>query len=51
MCLHRHGDPITCVLSDRTVRGAWGGIDEHGRSLLHHDGVVTAVSAGDIITS
>jgi BirA family biotin operon repressor/biotin-[acetyl-CoA-carboxylase] ligase len=51
MCLHRHGDPITCVLSDRTVRGGWGGIDEHGRALLHHDGVVTAVSAGDIITS
>lgn len=49
MCSHRDGDPITCVLADRTVIGHWRGIDDHGRALLQSDRETIAVSAGDII--
>lgn len=49
LSIHRDGDPVSCVLNDRTVTGTWAGIDEHGRALLRADGGVTAVSAGDII--
>jgi BirA family transcriptional regulator, biotin operon repressor / biotin---[acetyl-CoA-carboxylase] ligase len=49
LSIHRTGDAITCVLGDRTVSGAWGGIDEHGRALLKHRDQTIAVSAGDLI--
>ncbi|HKO56115.1 MAG TPA: biotin--[acetyl-CoA-carboxylase] ligase [Thermoanaerobaculia bacterium] len=49
LAVHQPGDRITCVLGDRTVSGAWAGIDEHGRALLRQGGEVVAVSAGDLI--
>jgi BirA family biotin operon repressor/biotin-[acetyl-CoA-carboxylase] ligase len=47
--VHASGDPIECVVGDRTLSGAWRGIDEHGRALLERDGETTPVSAGDLI--
>ncbi len=47
--IHQTGDRIDCILGDRTVSGAWAGIDEHGRALLRQDGETLAVSAGDLI--
>jgi BirA family biotin operon repressor/biotin-[acetyl-CoA-carboxylase] ligase len=49
LSIHREGDAVTCNLGDRTVSGAWAGIDEHGRALLKHGDQTTAVSAGDLI--
>lgn len=48
--IHQSGDAIECVLADRTVSGAWSGIDEHGRAMLRRDnGETVAISAGDLI--
>jgi BirA family biotin operon repressor/biotin-[acetyl-CoA-carboxylase] ligase len=49
LAIHQRGDRISSVVGDRTYSGTWGGIDDHGRALLQHDGEVTAVSAGDLI--
>ena len=49
LSVHQRGDRITCVLGDRTVTGAWEGIDEHGRALLRNGAETIAVSAGDLI--
>jgi BirA family biotin operon repressor/biotin-[acetyl-CoA-carboxylase] ligase len=49
LAIHQPGDRITCVLGEKTVSGAWAGIDEHGRALLRQGGEVLAVSAGDLI--
>jgi BirA family biotin operon repressor/biotin-[acetyl-CoA-carboxylase] ligase len=49
LCIHKPGDRIQSVLTDRTVSGTWSGIDEDGRALLRHGTEVTAVSAGDLI--
>jgi len=49
LSVHRPGDRITCVLGDRTIEGAWSGIDEHGRALLRDGGETVRVSAGDLI--
>ena len=49
LSVHRDGDPITCVVGDRTVAGAWAGIDEHGRALLRRGSETIAISAGDFI--
>jgi BirA family biotin operon repressor/biotin-[acetyl-CoA-carboxylase] ligase len=49
LAVHQAGDPITCVLGERTVAGAWAGIDEHGRALLRAGRDVIAISAGDLI--
>ncbi|MBK5258179.1 MAG: biotin--[acetyl-CoA-carboxylase] ligase [Thermoanaerobaculia bacterium] len=49
LTVHREGDPISCVLGDRTVAGTWNGVDEHGRALLKSGSSVTPISAGDII--
>ena len=51
LSIHKPGDPITCVLGERTVSGVWAGIDEHGRALLLNGAETTAISAGDIIAS
>jgi BirA family biotin operon repressor/biotin-[acetyl-CoA-carboxylase] ligase len=49
LAIHKPGDPITCVLGERTVAGAWAGIDEHGRALLRGAEGMQAISAGDLI--
>jgi len=49
LTVHKSGDPITCVLGERTVSGTWGGIDDHGRALLKHGDETVAVSAGEIM--
>ena len=49
LAVHGRGDRVTCDLGTRTVSGAWGGIDEHGRALLRDGAEVVAVSAGDLI--
>lgn len=46
--VHRPGDPIHCVLADRTVDGTWLAIDSEGRALVNTPGGTMAVSAGDI---
>ena len=51
MAIHAEGETIECVLHDRTVRGTWGGIDDHGRALLRSGDETLAVSAGDLILS
>ncbi|MEA2336222.1 MAG: BirA family transcriptional regulator [Thermoanaerobaculia bacterium] len=47
--IHQPGDRIECVIGERTVKGTWAGIDEHGRALLRDGGETLAVSAGDLI--
>jgi BirA family biotin operon repressor/biotin-[acetyl-CoA-carboxylase] ligase len=47
--IHQPGDRIQCTIGERTVEGTWGGIDEHGRALLHSGSEIIAVSAGDLI--
>ena len=49
LSIHKPGDRITCVLGDRTISGAWNGIDEQGRALLRDGNETIAVSAGEII--
>ena len=49
LTIHKSGDPITCVLGERTISGSWKGIDDEGRALLGNDGQVTAVSAGELL--
>ncbi len=49
LTIHRTGDAITCILGDRTVTGAWGGIDEQGRALLRTGSDVMAIAAGELI--
>jgi BirA family biotin operon repressor/biotin-[acetyl-CoA-carboxylase] ligase len=49
LSMHRMGEPVTCVLGDRTLRGTWAGIDDKGRALLRQGAATVAVSAGDII--
>jgi BirA family biotin operon repressor/biotin-[acetyl-CoA-carboxylase] ligase len=49
LAVHVDGDRVSCVLGDRTVTGAWAGIDEHGRAVLRNGQETTAVSAGDLI--
>lgn len=51
MTIHHSGDRVECVLGDRTVSGAWAGIDEHGRAMLRQNGETVAISAGDLILS
>lgn len=49
LSVHTAGDPIHCILGDRTIDGRWYGLDEHGRAILEtSDGLVT-VSAGDLV--
>lgn len=47
--IHERGDAIECVAGDRTIRGTWQGIDEHGRALLKEGAETIAISAGDLI--
>jgi BirA family biotin operon repressor/biotin-[acetyl-CoA-carboxylase] ligase len=49
LAVHRPGDRVLCVLGDRTVDGAWAGIDDEGRALLRRGEEVVPVSAGDLI--
>lgn len=49
LCVHQPGDPIQCVLAERTVSGRWSHIDEHGRAVLDTSDGPLAVSAGDLI--
>jgi len=49
LAIHRKGDRVTCDLGERTVSGAWAGVDEHGRALLVADEGTIAISAGDLI--
>ncbi len=49
LAVHSAGDRVSCVLGDRTVSGAWAGIDEYGRAVLRNGEGTTAVSAGDLI--
>lgn len=51
LAMHTEGEAIECVLHDRTVRGTWAGIDDHGRALLRSGDETLAVSAGDLILS
>jgi BirA family biotin operon repressor/biotin-[acetyl-CoA-carboxylase] ligase len=47
--VHQPGERIQCTIGERTVEGTWGGIDDHGRALLHSGSEIIAVSAGDLI--
>lgn len=49
LAVHRTGDRVHCVLGDRTVEGAWAGIDDEGRALLRRGAEVLTVSTGDLI--
>jgi BirA family transcriptional regulator, biotin operon repressor / biotin---[acetyl-CoA-carboxylase] ligase len=49
LTVHRPGDAITCILGDRTVTGAWDGVDDYGRALLRNGSEVTAIAAGELI--
>jgi biotin-(acetyl-CoA carboxylase) ligase len=51
LSIHQRGDRITCVLGERTVNGAWAGIDEHGRAMLRDGEGTITVGAGDLILS
>jgi BirA family biotin operon repressor/biotin-[acetyl-CoA-carboxylase] ligase len=49
LAVHRDGDRVTSIIGDRTVAGAWRGIDDNGRALIEAEGQMLAVSAGDVI--
>lgn len=49
LAIHKPGDKIHCVLSDRTIDGTWGGIDDDGRALIESGGQTMPVSAADIV--
>ena len=49
LSVHKRGDRITCVLTDRTIDGTWNGIDDEGRAVIETAGGTMHVSAGDII--
>ena len=49
LTVHRSGDHVTCILSDRSIDGTWRGIDDDGCALIESRGAVTRASAGDII--
>lgn len=49
LTVHRPGDPIHCILSDRTVSGTWLAIDEQGRALIQTAEGQVAMSSGDLI--
>jgi BirA family biotin operon repressor/biotin-[acetyl-CoA-carboxylase] ligase len=49
LSVHSAGDPIACVVGDKTIRGTWEGIDNDGRALIRQGGTTTRVSAGDLI--
>lgn len=49
LAVHEPGDPIECVLGERTITGSWAGIDDQGRALLRQGSETVAVSAGDLI--
>lgn len=47
--VHKAGDRIHCVLSEKTIEGTWVGIDEDGRALVRSGNETIAVSAADIL--
>ncbi len=49
LTIHQPGDPITCVIGERTIRGTWSGIDDQGRAIVQEGIDSVAVSAGDLI--
>ncbi|HUP46060.1 MAG TPA: biotin--[acetyl-CoA-carboxylase] ligase [Thermoanaerobaculia bacterium] len=49
LTVHQPGDPITCVVGDRTVSGTWMRIDDQGRAILRTSDGELAVAAGDLI--
>jgi BirA family biotin operon repressor/biotin-[acetyl-CoA-carboxylase] ligase len=49
LSVHNVGDRIHCILGDRTIDGTWAGVDDEGRALVQSGGVVTPVSAADIV--
>lgn len=49
LTVHQPGDPITCLVGERTVSGSWVGIDDHGRAVLRTPDGEVAVAAGDLI--
>ncbi|HEX9161471.1 MAG TPA: biotin--[acetyl-CoA-carboxylase] ligase [Thermoanaerobaculia bacterium] len=51
LTVHHFGDRISSVIGDRTVAGAWAGIDDQGRALIRTDSETIAISAGDIVMS
>jgi BirA family biotin operon repressor/biotin-[acetyl-CoA-carboxylase] ligase len=51
LAVHAAGDRVGCVIGERTVSGAWAGIDEHGRAMLRNGEGTVTVSAGDLILS
>lgn len=48
LAVHRDGDRIHCVIGERTIEGAWSGIDDHGRAMLQTAEGIVSVSAGDL---
>lgn len=51
LSIHREGDTVTSTIGERTVSGAWVGIDDHGRAVITSPEGDVAISAGDLITS
>jgi BirA family biotin operon repressor/biotin-[acetyl-CoA-carboxylase] ligase len=49
LSVHATGDRIRCVLANKTVEGAWNGIDDQGRAMLRTADGILAVSAGDLM--
>lgn len=47
--IHQLGDRIECVIGERSISGAWAGIDDQGRALLRQGDQTVPVSAGDLI--
>ena len=49
LSIHQEGDPVSCVVGERTVTGRWAGIDDHGRARLQTQAGQVIVSAGELI--
>lgn len=49
LTIHAPGDPITCVIGERTIAGQWIGIDDFGRARLQTPKGEITVAAGDLI--
>jgi len=48
LSIHKPGDPIHCVVAEKTISGTWSKIDDRGRAVLDTPEGTIVVSAGDL---
>jgi BirA family transcriptional regulator, biotin operon repressor / biotin---[acetyl-CoA-carboxylase] ligase len=48
LSIHKPGDPIHCVIAEKTISGTWSRLDDRGRAVLDTPEGTLVVSAGDL---